>query len=262
FGTTMDPFQKLPVEARLGILVLTKDLNQCLSLSRASPAMFKVYSHHVDYIKRRHTQNILLDDDSLVQDFMAVILFPEADVTKCTPAERVASVEKHLDTWGAKQLPNPFLTPYNREGRRSLLALYDRILLLLGCVREYVLNCYGAVISEVLKTPVPKCWETQIYENAPKVGARRFWDVPKTCSLDTDQEDMGELDFAGWSDLPFSFMASCGFDLLTDTLLGSIGDFRELALQLCEQLVHNLPYLEGTSVHATVDYDNCTLGGI
>lgn len=91
--------------------------------------MFNMYSYYVDYIERKYTQNILLDDDSLIQDFMVVILFPEADVTKCTLAERVTSVEKHLNTWGAKQLLNPFLRPNNREGWRSLLALYNRILL-------------------------------------------------------------------------------------------------------------------------------------
>jgi hypothetical protein len=141
-----------------------------------------------------------------------------------------------------------------------ILSRYDhqtqtpRELSLLACVREYVLTCYGAVISEVLKAPIPKWWETQIYENAPKLRARRFWDAPNCWTQCTDWGDLGELGY-GWSDLPFSFMASCGFDLLTNTLLSSIADFRELVLQLCRQLVHHLPYCESTSVHKIV-YDH------
>lgn len=141
-----------------------------------------------------------------------------------------------------------------------ILSRYDhqtqtpRELSLLACVREYVLTCYGAVISEVLKAPIPKWWETQIYENAPKLRARRFWDAPNCWTQCTDWGDLGELGY-GWSDLPFSFMASCGFDLLTNTLLSSIADFRELVLQLCRQLVHYLPYCESTSVHKIV-YDH------
>ncbi|CAH0052532.1 unnamed protein product [Clonostachys solani] len=404
----MDPFQKLPVEIQLKILVLTNDLDLCSSLSRASPTMSKVYSNHLDYIERKHNENILINDYSLIEDIMAVILFPEADVTKCIPEERVTAVEKHLHAWGAKQLPNPFLRLHSDEERISLVVLFGPISLyvedclgkangarvrrsyrrfpswahpdfsqgfsqrqfddeecsfdlktlsvderrrifaafiryelickiygprtgakvpvggihppcchsrmqqldgdigdkfdammenhwkqdhletsinsgdndsdviidytfeqlapdpfrcwdwqtpressLLGCVREYVLTCYGALISEVLKAPLPKWWETQIYENAPKLRARRFWDSPNCWTQCTDWGDMGELGY-GWSDLPFSFMASCGFDLLTNTLLSSIADFREL---LCRQLVHDLLYCEGTSVHTNVDYE-------
>lgn len=41
-STTMDPFQKLPVEIHLNILILINNLKLYSSLSRASPAIFKV----------------------------------------------------------------------------------------------------------------------------------------------------------------------------------------------------------------------------
>lgn len=83
----MDPVQELSVEIQLKIQVSTDDLDLCSSLSRASPAIFKVYSNHLEYIKRKYNESVLVNDYSLIQDFMAVILFPEADVTECTQEE-------------------------------------------------------------------------------------------------------------------------------------------------------------------------------
>ncbi|KAF5698699.1 hypothetical protein FMUND_15038 [Fusarium mundagurra] len=67
----MDPFDKLPAELRLSILIHTRSKWSVSSLTRASPAMLRQYHTHERYIAR---SLIAADfDDEMVQDAMAII---------------------------------------------------------------------------------------------------------------------------------------------------------------------------------------------
>ncbi|KAF4469634.1 vacuolar membrane-associated iml-1 [Fusarium albosuccineum] len=85
---------------------------------------------------------------------------------------------------------------------------------LLGCVREYVLMMYGALIADQVRASVPIAGEYAEYENAPSSGVGRFPDHDP-CN---QSEDLYHLGGTGWSDTAVSLMASAGFDLLTTTL--------------------------------------------
>lgn len=100
----MDFFSKLPAELRVMILSqLYFQSDALLQLIQASPAMFRQYNSSTAHILRscltRHF------DDSLINDAMAVVLFPQPSSSSFS--EHAHSINRHLQSWDAQTLPNP-----------------------------------------------------------------------------------------------------------------------------------------------------------
>ncbi|KAF5645119.1 hypothetical protein F52700_2319 [Fusarium sp. NRRL 52700] len=108
----MDPFNKLPAELRLSILILTRSKRSVSSLTRASPAMLRQYHTHERYIAR---SLIAADsDDDMIQDAMAILLIQNS----CK-----VSMHKYILDWSNHRLPNPLKDHNNLR----LSQLFDQL---------------------------------------------------------------------------------------------------------------------------------------
>lgn len=103
----MDPFQKLAPELRIQILLSLGTFQAVIAASHASPALFQQCRESSGYLFRHYITRDL--DQDLMQDALAVILFPAAaeSTTYVDETRRVALVDAHLRNWGAKELPDP-----------------------------------------------------------------------------------------------------------------------------------------------------------
>lgn len=100
----MDPFQKLPSEVRLNLLLSASSLQQAVNFTHASPALFRQRDESKIQLVHQYIEEYL--DHGLIQDALAVIMFPKA-AHEVSERERVAMVEAHLHKWGAKDLSDP-----------------------------------------------------------------------------------------------------------------------------------------------------------
>ena len=106
----MDPFQKCPSEIRLEIILQLHTRRDLVALTRTSPVMLRQrqtskFSILGNYVERD------LGNGSLVQDAMAVILFPtttEEGQSGSNNDERTAMIDRHLQQWASNKLPDPF----------------------------------------------------------------------------------------------------------------------------------------------------------
>lgn len=97
----MDPFNKLPAELRQLIFIQLRSRQTTMQLIRASPVMLSRYLTSKTSITRAMLASDL--DDEMLQDAMAIILYPTRDIS----AEYPALVRRHFDCWAAQELPNP-----------------------------------------------------------------------------------------------------------------------------------------------------------
>lgn len=104
----MDPFQFLPPEIRLEMLLSFDTYQQVSTLSRSSPAIYALWSQHFELIACTFVVRAIPDLDDLLQDYMALILFPVDDKAVYMPRQaRIKAVETHLCQWGKGKLPDP-----------------------------------------------------------------------------------------------------------------------------------------------------------
>ncbi|KPM38610.1 hypothetical protein AK830_g7937 [Neonectria ditissima] len=103
---TRDPFDNLPPELRIEILLHQGTLEQTITLSHASPALFRQRCASQASIIPRYVCRDLAD--GLVQDAMAVVLFPKATRRTDDRQHRAEVVDVHLSAWAARELPDPF----------------------------------------------------------------------------------------------------------------------------------------------------------
>ncbi|KAK7418288.1 hypothetical protein QQX98_004073 [Neonectria punicea] len=108
----MDLFNKLPPEVRLQILIQLGSKRSVLPCIQVSPIMLEQYGTSKAYIKRAWIAFDL--DDEMMQDGMAIILFPSWDAA--------TSPRGHFDLWVSQQLPNPF-----EKNHRGLLDELEKL---------------------------------------------------------------------------------------------------------------------------------------
>ncbi|KAI1117153.1 hypothetical protein F5Y14DRAFT_457987 [Nemania sp. NC0429] len=75
----MDPFYKLPAELRLEILLATGSKHSILQLAQASPAILRSYNASKDYIYRHLLSADTDFEEGMMNDAIAIILFPTCD---------------------------------------------------------------------------------------------------------------------------------------------------------------------------------------
>ncbi|KAI1263927.1 hypothetical protein F5Y18DRAFT_91404 [Xylariaceae sp. FL1019] len=111
----MDPFGELPAELQIHMLISMRSRRSLACLIQASPAMIRAYVSSKAYIVRKRLA-IELDDD-MVQDAMAVILFPKRALRGFPPP----SLYHHYWLWESKKLINPL-----KPGFHDLCDTLDR----------------------------------------------------------------------------------------------------------------------------------------
>ncbi|KAF4446216.1 hypothetical protein F53441_10101 [Fusarium austroafricanum] len=126
----LDPFQRLPAETRLGILMLIPSKLSVSSITRASPIMRQTYIAYKQDIVR----NVLATDldEILVQDAMAIILFPTG--LQGSKESRTDAVFSHLDKWTYSKFLDPL-----EDHNPHLLGKLDRLhSLILIFIQDYI----------------------------------------------------------------------------------------------------------------------------
>ncbi|KZL76575.1 hypothetical protein CT0861_05703 [Colletotrichum tofieldiae] len=121
----MDYFTKLPAELRVEIIMLVRSRRTILQLIQASPVMLGQYIMSKGYITRALLTSDL--DDEMIQDAMAIIIFP----SKCSTKHFATLASLHCRSWAAQQLGNPFREPSEDRNRRlieKLNKLHGRLL--------------------------------------------------------------------------------------------------------------------------------------
>ncbi|KAF4469188.1 hypothetical protein FALBO_3917 [Fusarium albosuccineum] len=113
----MDPFNRIPPEVREMILVSLGTLEDVRYICYASPIMLQQFAvSKTVVIKRVFPREV---SSRILQDLIAVATFPEQ-------AGNTNEINRHLEAWGRKQLPDP-LTGYNSEAILTLSSVYQRI---------------------------------------------------------------------------------------------------------------------------------------
>ncbi|KAI1180959.1 hypothetical protein F4777DRAFT_527642 [Nemania sp. FL0916] len=151
----MDPFRDLPPELRLQILLYTPSRRSIQQLIQASPTMlaqYLVYKEYIDWNLLVTEANL---DDDMVQDAMAIILFPPRN-----NAGLVESIPQrdHFFEWSNKRFPNPLTNkpPINGKDKslvQKIVKLYYRLLVF---IEDYITKATAACPSrEYLCLPHP-----------------------------------------------------------------------------------------------------------
>lgn len=104
----MDPFATLPAEIRLKILFQLDHSSQAKTLSYASRIIYQQRQISADVLENHFRCKDLTDD--LVQDAMAIILFPTTCFQYNDERKSRIQIHSHFKIWGKKQLPNPLET--------------------------------------------------------------------------------------------------------------------------------------------------------
>ncbi|KZL69074.1 hypothetical protein CI238_03098 [Colletotrichum incanum] len=108
----MDPFNKLPAELRMEILISTWCPRTILQLIQASPVMLRQFTISKGYI----TSKLLAPDfdNSMVQDAIAIILFPLRSTSDFKTLAR-----HHCHSWATQQFTNPFYRPLESQNQNQ-----------------------------------------------------------------------------------------------------------------------------------------------
>ncbi|KAF5644471.1 hypothetical protein F52700_2470 [Fusarium sp. NRRL 52700] len=96
----MDPFNNLPMEIRLEILLFVPTKESMAALICASPTLLRLYLSVKSKILRSLVAADL--DDELIQHAVAIVQFPDRSQFR----------KAHLATWNERQLPNPLQGHY------------------------------------------------------------------------------------------------------------------------------------------------------
>ncbi|KAK2038967.1 hypothetical protein LZ31DRAFT_607492 [Colletotrichum somersetense] len=109
----MDPFKKLPAELCVKIMVSTCWQSTIFQLIQASPVMLRQYTTSKRYI----IQKLLAPDfdKSMVQDAMAIILFPSKPISHFEALARA-----HHRSWATKQFADPLHQPLQSQDQDSI----------------------------------------------------------------------------------------------------------------------------------------------
>lgn len=100
----MDPFNKLPSELRVQILISLRSRRSVLRFAQASPAMLHQYLMSKAYIAR---MLVALDfDDDMIEHAMGIILLPSPD----NRGHYSKILRRHYVRWLENRLPNPLKT--------------------------------------------------------------------------------------------------------------------------------------------------------
>ncbi|KAK2007154.1 hypothetical protein LZ32DRAFT_641459 [Colletotrichum eremochloae] len=110
----MDPFNKLPAELRVTILVSTCCHHTIFQLIQASPVMLTQYTASKRYITKRLLSSDF--DDSMVQDAMAIILFPPQTTRHFQTLARA-----HCRSWASQQFANPLRQPLPSQEQQDYI---------------------------------------------------------------------------------------------------------------------------------------------
>ncbi|KZL84238.1 hypothetical protein CI238_09927 [Colletotrichum incanum] len=127
----MDPFNKLPAELRVEIIVSIRSRRTIVQLIQASPVMLGQYLKSKGYITRTLLASDL--DDEMIQDAMAIILFP----SQCTTGHFATLARRHCQSWAAQQLRNPLRKPSKKRNRRFIKKLDKLHVRLLFFIEDY-----------------------------------------------------------------------------------------------------------------------------
>ncbi|WQF88155.1 hypothetical protein CDEST_13169 [Colletotrichum destructivum] len=128
----MDTFNKLPAELRQEILIQTFSRRTISQLIHASPTMLQQYIASKEYITRALLASEF--DDSMVQDAMAIILFPPHP----TYGDLTTEAFHHCQSWAAQELQNPLLQPLTKQNGPLINKLGELHGQLLFFVEDYL----------------------------------------------------------------------------------------------------------------------------
>lgn len=152
----MDPFNNLPAELRLEILIATRSKRSIKQLIQASPTMLGQYMAYKEYIDRKLLVADL--DNDMVQDAMAIILFPPRN----NPGHHYDPFYiPYYDHWLSSsrwRFTNPLekKTPMNKKDQslvKEINKLYQQMLIF---IEDYLTKATAACPSrEYLYLPHP-----------------------------------------------------------------------------------------------------------
>ncbi|KAJ3539052.1 hypothetical protein NM208_g5647 [Fusarium decemcellulare] len=117
----MDPFNSIPAEIRVQILLHLGTKPRVGTLVQASPAMFQQYRNSTEFVTRTMLAADL--DEDVIQDAMAIILFPS--LRTCDDSAFI--LRQHMNLWQSQKFTNPLLKP-NTPGLKALERLHRRLL--------------------------------------------------------------------------------------------------------------------------------------
>ncbi|KAI1120676.1 hypothetical protein F5Y10DRAFT_289449 [Nemania abortiva] len=149
----MDPFDVLPAELRLEILLFTRSKHSIKQLIQASPTMLYLYMENKQYVDRKMLVTEADLDDDMVQDAVAIILFPPR-----ISAGHSVTHYNHWASWYNRGFPNPLRkkTPMNEKDKglvKEIDKLYHKMLVF---VEDYLTKATAACPSrEYLCLPHP-----------------------------------------------------------------------------------------------------------
>ncbi|KZL77750.1 hypothetical protein CT0861_03034 [Colletotrichum tofieldiae] len=106
----MDPFNKLPAELRIELLISTWCPRTISQLIQASPAMLAQFTISKGYITRKLLAPDF--DDGMVQDAIAIVLFPSQSTSDFKTLAR-----HHCLTWATQRFTNPFYQPLESQNQ-------------------------------------------------------------------------------------------------------------------------------------------------
>ncbi|PHH90839.1 hypothetical protein CDD83_2505 [Cordyceps sp. RAO-2017] len=123
----MDSFHHSPSEVCLAVLYAAHTREDMVRLSHASPVLLRTRlgfrSFIDDYFFSKTPLSVFTD--ALVQDAMAILLFPAKSDAKTESAHR-ACVDMHLKKWAAKDFPDP-IREQDIDGMKSLEHLFEQL---------------------------------------------------------------------------------------------------------------------------------------
>ncbi|KAG4277207.1 hypothetical protein FPRO04_07504 [Fusarium proliferatum] len=173
----MDPFNSLPPEIRLKILLLITSKFSISSIIRASPTMLQQYLE-----RRKHIRKNLIAadfDEEMMQDALAIILFP---TERGTQAYRLQLVRDHLKRWLDKDLASP-LTNQN-----------DYLFQLLDDLHSMLLHFIQDYCSKATASYMPREYICLPGVHSPSPKAQLYFRrEPVTSSFNPDSLTTSEL---------------------------------------------------------------------
>lgn len=109
----MDPFNKLPAELRVKVLISTQCPLTISQLIQASLVMLGQFTISEGEITKKLLASKF--DDGMMQDAMAIILFPSRST-----ADFKALARHHCLFWATQQFTNPFNRPLESQNQRLI----------------------------------------------------------------------------------------------------------------------------------------------
>ncbi|KAI1024293.1 hypothetical protein LB504_005152 [Fusarium proliferatum] len=162
----MDPFTRIPAELRLQIFSYLQSKATLSSILEASPVLCEQYLEFKSTIIRNLLERDF--DDGMIQDAMAIILFPSLREARKS-RKRMLLVEEHLNSWEGQELPNPFVT---RDA--LLMKQLDKLhSLLMMFVEDYITKATAAFPPrEYICLPQPTHIQSYLMFKGEKVTKR------------------------------------------------------------------------------------------